>query len=108
MANQPGALVISLDFELHWGVRDHVTRHDALYCRLSNARAAVKDMLDVFVLGTFVLRGRPSDFSLPRPVTRSRPRSQSNGRIPPASSIPTSRRSGSTRSTTPSTWRFAC
>ncbi len=28
MANQPGALVISLDFELHWGVRDHVTRDD--------------------------------------------------------------------------------
>jgi peptidoglycan/xylan/chitin deacetylase (PgdA/CDA1 family) len=49
MADQPGALVISLDFELHWGVRDHVTRHDPLYSRLPNARAAVKDMLDVFV-----------------------------------------------------------
>ena len=24
MADRPGALVISLDFELHWGVRDHV------------------------------------------------------------------------------------
>ena len=29
MANRPGALVISLDFELHWGIRDHVTRDDA-------------------------------------------------------------------------------
>ena len=34
MANRPGALVISLDFELHWGIRDHVTRDDALYGRL--------------------------------------------------------------------------
>ena len=49
MANRPGALVISLDFELHWGVRDHVSRDDALYLRLSNARTAVADMLEVFV-----------------------------------------------------------
>jgi peptidoglycan/xylan/chitin deacetylase (PgdA/CDA1 family) len=49
MADQPGALVISLDFELHWGVRDHVTRDDPLYHRLPAARAAVKDILDVFV-----------------------------------------------------------
>ena len=41
MANRPGALVISLDFELHWGVRDHVTRNDALYGRLPEARTAV-------------------------------------------------------------------
>jgi hypothetical protein len=49
MANRPGALVISLDFELHWGVRDHVTRDDALYRRLPDARGAVADMLEVFV-----------------------------------------------------------
>ena len=49
MANRPGALVISLDFELHWGVRDHVTRDDALYGRLPDARRAVADMLEVFV-----------------------------------------------------------
>jgi len=49
MADQPGALVISLDFELHWGVRDHVTRGDPLYQRLPCARTAVKDMLEVFV-----------------------------------------------------------
>ena len=48
MANRPGALVISLDFELHWGVRDHVTPDDALYGRLPEARKAVADMLDVF------------------------------------------------------------
>jgi peptidoglycan/xylan/chitin deacetylase (PgdA/CDA1 family) len=48
MANRPGALVISLDFELHWGVRDHVTRDDALYGRLPDARRAVVDMLEVF------------------------------------------------------------
>src|SRR5580704_688361 len=49
MAKQPGALVISLDFELHWGIRDHVTRDDALYRRLSCARAAVTDMVELFV-----------------------------------------------------------
>ena len=46
--NRPGALVISLDFELHWGVRDHVTRDDALYRHLINARGAVADLLRVF------------------------------------------------------------
>src|ERR1700689_1774730 len=49
MANRPGALVISLDFELHWGVRDHVTRDDAMYGGLPAARQAVADMVDVFV-----------------------------------------------------------
>jgi hypothetical protein len=49
MANRPGALVISLDFELHWGVRDHVERDDPLYGRLPHARQAVVDMLEVFV-----------------------------------------------------------
>ena len=49
MVNRPGALVISLDFELHWGMRDHVTRRDPPYSRLPQARRAVADMLDVFV-----------------------------------------------------------
>jgi peptidoglycan/xylan/chitin deacetylase (PgdA/CDA1 family) len=46
--NQPGALVISLDFELHWGVRDHVGRDDALYRRLPEARRAVADLSALF------------------------------------------------------------
>ena len=41
--------MISLDFELHWGMRDHVTRNDAPYGRLPSARRAVTDMLDIFV-----------------------------------------------------------
>ena len=45
MPDRPGALVISLDFELHWGVRDHVGRDDALYRRLDQARRAVEDMV---------------------------------------------------------------
>jgi peptidoglycan/xylan/chitin deacetylase (PgdA/CDA1 family) len=48
MANRPGALVISLDFELHWGLRDHVARDQALYGRLPDARRAVVQMLEVF------------------------------------------------------------
>ncbi len=48
MADRPGALVISLDFELHWGIRDHVTPDDALFGRLPEARKAVRDLLDVF------------------------------------------------------------
>jgi peptidoglycan/xylan/chitin deacetylase (PgdA/CDA1 family) len=47
-ADRPGALVISLDFELHWGIRDHVARDDALYRRLGNARRAVTDMVALF------------------------------------------------------------
>ncbi len=49
MANRPGALVISLDFELHWGVRDHVTRQDPRYGRLGETREAVTALLEVFV-----------------------------------------------------------
>jgi peptidoglycan/xylan/chitin deacetylase (PgdA/CDA1 family) len=49
VADRPGALVISLDFELHWGIRDHVTRDDALYGRLPCARAAVAEMVRLFV-----------------------------------------------------------
>ena len=46
--DRPGALVISLDFELHWGVRDHVARGDAPYRRLPEARRAVEDMVKLF------------------------------------------------------------
>jgi len=48
MSDQTGALVISLDFELHWGVRDHVGRDDPLYRRLPAARRAVTDMVALF------------------------------------------------------------
>ena len=48
MGRQPGALVISLDFELHWGIRDHTKRTDALYRRLPDARSAVTSTLEVF------------------------------------------------------------
>jgi len=46
--NRPGALVISLDFELHWGLRDHVGPHDALYGRLNEARRAAADLASLF------------------------------------------------------------
>ena len=46
--NRPGALVVSLDFELHWGVRDHVGRQDAMFGRLPEARRAVADLIAVF------------------------------------------------------------
>ena len=49
MTDRPGAMVISLDFELHWGQRDHVTRNDALYGRLAESRRAMVEMLNVFV-----------------------------------------------------------
>ncbi len=43
-----GAFVVSLDFELHWGVRDH-RRLDALErSRLLSARAVVPGILDAF------------------------------------------------------------
>jgi hypothetical protein len=48
MPARPGALVISLDFELHWGLRDHVARDDDLYRRLTEARRAVADLVSVF------------------------------------------------------------
>jgi peptidoglycan/xylan/chitin deacetylase (PgdA/CDA1 family) len=44
----PGALVISLDFELHWGVRDH-SAADGPYARnLHGARVAVNALLELF------------------------------------------------------------
>ncbi len=45
---QAGALVISLDFELHWGLRDHVGRDEARYRRLPAARQAVDEMARLF------------------------------------------------------------
>ena len=44
----PGALVLSLDFELHWGVRDLVGPHGGYRANLLGARAAVPAMLDLF------------------------------------------------------------
>jgi len=46
--DRPGALVISLDFELHWGMRDHVAPDDARYRRLPEARRAVRDLVTLF------------------------------------------------------------
>jgi len=47
-SDRPGALVISLDFELHWGIRDHVSRDDSAYGRLAEERRAVQDLISVF------------------------------------------------------------
>ena len=44
---RPGVLVVSLDFELHWGVRDRWSVAD-LRARLLGARAAVPAMLELF------------------------------------------------------------
>lgn len=43
--SRPGALVLSLDFELHWGIRDH-TPPDAPALR--GAREAIRQLLAVF------------------------------------------------------------
>lgn len=43
-----GALVISLDFELHWGVRDRVGATGPYRANLLGARLAVLEMLDIF------------------------------------------------------------
>ena len=44
----PGALVISLDFELHWGVRDIMARGPGAERYFAGARRAVPAMLDLF------------------------------------------------------------
>jgi len=44
----PGALVISLDFELHWGVRDVAPATGDWARRLHGARRAIPAMLDLF------------------------------------------------------------
>src|SRR5437762_12519929 len=43
-----GALVISLDFELHWGVRDKCAVDGAYRGNLLGARKAIPRMLDLF------------------------------------------------------------
>ena len=43
-----GALVVSLDFELHWGVRDHRPLDAKERARLLAARKVVPDILSVF------------------------------------------------------------
>ena len=45
---QPGALVISLDFELHWGMRDHVAPDSPTYGELAASRQVVADLAAVF------------------------------------------------------------
>lgn len=45
---RPGALVISLDFELHWGVRDRVSISDTYARNLLRAREMIPELLDVF------------------------------------------------------------
>ncbi|HLT37246.1 MAG TPA: polysaccharide deacetylase family protein, partial [Enhygromyxa sp.] len=44
---EPGALVVSLDFELYWGMRDVVTL-DRYRANLEGSPAAIRRMLDVF------------------------------------------------------------
>jgi peptidoglycan/xylan/chitin deacetylase (PgdA/CDA1 family) len=44
----PGALVISLDFELHWGVRDRYPVGSPYDARLFGAREVVGKLLDLF------------------------------------------------------------
>ncbi|MGO8870412.1 MAG: polysaccharide deacetylase, partial [Acidimicrobiales bacterium] len=46
--DRPGAMVISLDFELHWGMRDHVDRHSRAYADLAPSRQVVSDLADRF------------------------------------------------------------
>src|SRR5271170_964441 len=46
-AQNPGGFVISLDFELHWGVRDHRTV-DQYRDNLLGARQAIPAILDLF------------------------------------------------------------
>lgn len=43
-----GALVISLDFELHWGVRDRCPPHGSYRANLLGARDAIPRILDLF------------------------------------------------------------
>jgi peptidoglycan/xylan/chitin deacetylase (PgdA/CDA1 family) len=45
---RPGALVISLDFELHWGVRDRVPLDRTQRTRLLAARSIIPRLLDLF------------------------------------------------------------
>ncbi len=46
--SNPGAFVVSLDFELHWGVRDHQPADGAYRDNLLGARRAIPLMLEAF------------------------------------------------------------
>lgn len=48
LAELPGAFVISLDFELQWGVRDRLQPGDPYLQNLRGARGAVPRMLELF------------------------------------------------------------
>jgi peptidoglycan/xylan/chitin deacetylase (PgdA/CDA1 family) len=48
-SDQPGALVISLDFELHWGMRDRIGPSPQVVETLMASRAMVRRLTDVFV-----------------------------------------------------------
>lgn len=48
MTKKPGALVISLDFELHWGVRDQFNAEDAYTANLLGARTVIPKTLELF------------------------------------------------------------
>jgi peptidoglycan/xylan/chitin deacetylase (PgdA/CDA1 family) len=43
-----GTLVVSLDFELHWGVRDHASLHGSYRANLLGERRAVPALLELF------------------------------------------------------------
>jgi hypothetical protein len=45
---RPGAFVISLDFELHWGMRDHTEQHGAAADDLVRSRDTVRQLADLF------------------------------------------------------------
>lgn len=48
MSDRPGALVLSLDFELHWGVRDHAPASERVVRELIASRAAVTTLAQTF------------------------------------------------------------
>ena len=47
-SSKPGALVISLDFEMHWGMRDHADRRSAAFADLSTSRQVVSELAGLF------------------------------------------------------------
>jgi peptidoglycan/xylan/chitin deacetylase (PgdA/CDA1 family) len=56
-----GAFVVSLDFELHWGVRDHEPPHGPYRQNLLGARKAIPPLLELFkrygIAGTWAVIG---------------------------------------------------
>jgi hypothetical protein len=44
----PEALVVSLEFELHWAMRDHVNRDGPAYAELSASRSVVEEIARPF------------------------------------------------------------